>query len=103
MFSGLMGNPYNRRYIRMIEDVFLKPICIEIRDYCNLTSVESMPIGDMELEQAWILHGGLFYYAVRKNIYHSRVSNDYVKIVVTAIEVLLKGIKATYKEGNNND
>ncbi len=103
MFSGLMGNPYNRRYIRMIEDVFLKPICIEIRDYCNLPSIESMPIGDMELEQAWILHGGLFYYAVRKNIYHSRVSNDYVKIVVTAIEVLLKGIKATYKEGNNND
>jgi hypothetical protein len=64
-----------------------------------------MPIGDMELEQAWILHGGLFYYAVRKNIFHSRVHNDYEKVVVTAIEVLLEGIKATYNGngGMKND
>ena len=64
-----------------------------------------MPIGDMELEQLWILHGGLFYYAVRKNIFHSRVDNDYVKVVVTAIEVLLEGIKATYNGngGMKND
>ena len=103
MFSGLKGDPINRRYIRMIEDEFLKPICGEIRDHCNLPSLESMPIRDMELEQLWILHGGLFYYAVRKNIFHSRVNNNYVKVVVTAIEVLLEGIKATYNRGMKND
>ena len=103
MFSGLKGDPINRRYIRMIEDEFLKPICGEIRHHCKLPSLESMPIRDMELEQLWILHGGLFYYAVRKNIFHSRVNNDYVKVVVTAIEVLLEGIKATYNGDMKND
>jgi|ETNmetMinimDraft_20_1059909.scaffolds.fasta_scaffold93502_1 AcrR family transcriptional regulator len=105
MFSGLKGDPLNRRYIRMIEDEFLKPMCGEIRHHCDLPSIESMPIGDMELEQLWILHGGLFYYAVRKNIFHSRVHNDYEKVVVTAIEVLLEGIKATYNGngGMKND
>jgi len=103
MFSGLKGDPLNRRYIRMIEDEFLKPMCGEIRHHCDLPSIESMPIGDMELEQLWILHGGLFYYAVRKNIFHSRVNNDYVKVVVTAIEVLLEGIKATYNGDMKND
>ena len=105
MFSGLMGDPVNRRYIRMIEDEFLKPMCGEIRHHCNLPSVESMPISDMELEQVWILHGGLFYYAVRKNIFHSRVDNNYIKVVGTAIEVMLEGIKTTYayKGGMKND
>jgi len=103
MFSGLKGDPINRRYIRMIEDEFLKPICGEIRHHCKLPSLESMPIRDMELEQLWILHGGLFYYAVRKNIFHSRVNNDYVKVVVTAIEVFLEGIKATYNGDMKND
>ena len=103
MFSGLIGDAVNRRYIRMIEDEFLKPMCGEIRDYCNLPSVESMPIEELELEKLWILHGGLFYYAVRKNIFHSRVNNDYAKIVVTAIELFLEGIKATYNRGKNND
>ncbi len=103
MFSGLMGDPVNRRYIRMIEDEFLTPMCGEIRHHCNLPTLKSMPIREMELEQLWILHGGLFYYAVRKNIFHSRVNNDYLKVVVTAIDVLLEGIKATYNGGKKND
>jgi|TARA_B100001750_G_scaffold242346_1_gene255578 AcrR family transcriptional regulator len=103
MFSGLKGDPVNRRYIRMIEDEFLKPMCGEIRHHCNLPTLESIPIGEIELEQLWILHGGLFYYAVRKNIFHSRVNNDYAKVVVSAIEVFLEGIKATYNGGKRNE
>ena len=103
MFSGLMGNPVNRRYIRMIEDEFLKPICAEVRHYCNLPSAEVVPIKDMELEQFWILHGGLFYYAVRKNIFHSRVDNDYPKVVTMAIQIFLEGIKTSYNGDVNNE
>ena len=103
MFSGLMGNPVNRRYIRMIEDEFLKPICAEVRHHCNLPSAEVVPIKDMELEQFWILHGGLFYYAVRKNIFHSRVDNDYPKVVTMAIQIFLEGIKTSYNGDVNNE
>ena len=103
MFSGLMGNPVNRRYIRMIEDEFLKPISAEVRHHCNLPSAEVVPIKDMELEQFWILHGGLFYYAVRKNIFHSRVDNDYLKVVTMAIQIFLEGIKTSYNGDVNNE
>ena len=103
MFSGLMGNPVNRRYIRMIEDEFLKPICAEVRHHCNLPSAEVVPIKDMELEQFWTLHGGLFYYAVRKNIFHSRVDNDYPKVVTMAIQIFLEGIKTSYNGDVNNE
>ena len=93
-FSGLMGKPLNRRYIRLAEDEFLKPICEEIRVECNLPDVKKIPITPLELERLWVLHGGLFYYAVRKNIYHANVLNDFEAIVSTSVQVMLEGAKS---------
>ena len=93
-FSGLMGKPLNRRYIRLAEDEFLKPICGEIRVECNLPDVKKVPITPLELERLWVMHGGLFYYAVRKNIYHSNVLADYEAIVTSSVRVMLEGAKA---------
>ena len=41
-----------------------------------------------------MLHGGLFYYAVRRHIYHARVSDDFPAIVTRAVGVLLEGMQA---------
>ena len=97
-FSGLMGKPLNRRYIRLAEDEFLKPICEEIRVECNLPDVKKIPITPLELERLWVLHGGLFYYAVRKNIYHANVLNDFEAIVSTSVQVMLEGAKSIDKK-----
>ena len=94
MFSALMGNDINRRYIRIVEDAILRPICAEVRDHCGLPPAEVIPIGELELEQVWVMHGGLFYYAVRKYIYHSRVGDDFTGIVKRAVATMLEGIKA---------
>jgi AcrR family transcriptional regulator len=93
-FSGLMGKPLNRRYIRLAEDEFLKPMCEEIRLECNLPDIKKIPITPLELERLWVMHGGLFYYAVRKNIYHANVLNDYEAIVSTSVQVMLEGTKS---------
>jgi len=93
-FSGLMGKPLNRRYIRLAEDEFLKPMCEEIRLECNLPDVKKIPITPLELERLWVMHGGLFYYAVRKNIYHANVLNDFEAIVSTSVKVMLEGTKS---------
>ena len=93
-FSGLMGKPLNRRYIRLAEDEFLKPMCEEIRLECNLPDVKKIPITPLELERLWVMHGGLFYYAVRKNIYHANVLNDFEAIVNTSVKVMLEGTKS---------
>ncbi|MFI4986110.1 MAG: TetR/AcrR family transcriptional regulator [Alphaproteobacteria bacterium] len=94
MFSALVGNDLNRRYIGIVEDAILKPMCGEIRDYCGLPGPEVIPVSELELEHVWVMHGGLFYYAVRKYIYGSRVADDFLAVAKRAVVAMLKGIKA---------
>jgi AcrR family transcriptional regulator len=94
MFSALMGNSINRRYIKIVEERILKPICAELRDACGLADPEAFPISELELEHVWVMHGGLFYYAVRKYIYHSRVGGDFVAIVRRSVAAMIEGIRA---------
>ena len=44
------------------------------------------------------MHGGLFYYAVRKHIYHSRVAEDFAAVVSRTVDVVLEGWKAAAKK-----
>jgi AcrR family transcriptional regulator len=94
MFSALRGNDLNRRYIRIVEERILKPICAEIRHHCALPIDESEPVSEAELEHVWVMHGGLFYYAVRKYIYHSRVGRDFNQTIQRAVDAMLAGVKA---------
>lgn len=93
MFSALLGNSINRRYIKIVEATILKPICAELRHACGLAPPERVPISDLELEHVWVMHGGLFYYAVRKYIYHSRVDADFPAIVRRSVAAMIAGIK----------
>ncbi len=94
MFSALMGNDLNRRYIAIVEEAILKPMCGEIRAYCGLPGPAVVPISELELEHVWVMHGGLFYFAVRKFIYQSRVSDDFAAVAKRAVVAMIKGIKA---------
>jgi len=94
MFSALMGNDLNRRYIGIVENALLKPMCNEIRHYCGLPGADVIPVSAVELEHVWVMHGGLFYYAVRKYIYHSRVDEDFLAIARRAVVAMLKGVRA---------
>ena len=42
------------------------------------------------------MHGGIFYYAVRKYIYHSRVGDDLTAIVRRAVRGVLAGVRASF-------
>jgi hypothetical protein len=94
MFSALMGNNINRRYIKIVEERILRPICAELRHACGLADPETVPISELELEHVWVIHGGLFYYAVRKYIYHSRVGGDFAAIVRRSVATMIEGIRA---------
>lgn len=94
MFSALMGNDINRRYIKIVEDSILKPICAEIRHAVGLPDPDQAPISELELEHIWVMHGGLFYYAVRKYIYHSRVAADFPAVVRRSVSGMIEGIRA---------
>lgn len=93
MFAALMGEDLNRRYIKIVEEKILKPICLEIRHHCGGPSGDA-PVSEAELEHVWVMHSGLFYYAVRKYVYHSRVGTDFTAIVRRAVRGMLAGVVA---------
>jgi len=49
-----------------------------------------------ELELAWMLHGGIFYYGVRKHIYGSSVLEDKQRTITNALDVFLEGIARVF-------
>lgn len=103
MFSALMGEKLNRRYIKLVEKQILAPICIELRHYCGMPDPDEAPVSQLELDHVWVMHGGLFYYAIRKHIYHGRVSKNFSKIVSRAVATMLEGSKAVYATGLADD
>jgi AcrR family transcriptional regulator len=94
LFSAQLGRDTNRRYIKLVEEKLLKPICAEVRAHCQMPSPASQPISESELEQVWVMHGGIFYYAVRKYVYHSRVAGGFEGIVRHAVKTMLAGVSA---------
>jgi AcrR family transcriptional regulator len=90
LFSGLKGLDINRWYVGTVRDKILTRIIKEWRFEAGL-SVQSKPTAT-ELELAWVFHGGIFYYGVRKFIYESPVLEDKEKMIADAIDTFLIGM-----------
>ncbi len=100
LFSGLKGVEINRWYVSLVNEKILNRILQEYRIEAGLKSpADPSP---EELELAWVMHGGIFYYGVRKHIYESPVLDDKSQMISDALDLFLKGIGdaiATYSEG----
>lgn len=99
MHSGLLGEDSNKRYIAAVEEKILKVMCAELRHAFDLPAPEVIPISELEIEHLWVLHGGLFYYAVRKFIYRARVVDDLPTIVHRAVKAMVEGTRLLYAAG----
>ncbi len=95
LFSGLKGVDINKWYISVVEDRILARIISEYRHEAGL-SPRAHP-SPRELELAWLLHGGIFYYGVRKYIYGLPVLENKDHAIANALDVFLAGIAAVYR------
>jgi len=91
MYAGLAGTGFNRRYIDMLEKQLLRRICAELRVELGLPDARRAPISPFEMELVWDLHGGIFYYCVRKFVYRSRVHENLPALIEHAVDSLLLG------------
>lgn len=91
LYSGLKGLDINRWYVDMVRDKILTRIIRECRHEAGL-AVQNKPTA-AELELAWVFHGGIFYYGVRKYIYESPVLEDKGQMISGALEVFLAGFE----------
>ncbi len=86
LFSGLKGVDINRRYMGLVRARILEPILSEIRFEAGL---DNLTATDEEVEFAWIMHGGIFYYGVRTLIYEASVLNNKEFVIENAIDSFL--------------
>jgi len=93
-YSGLKGVEINRWYISVVETRILKRVVAEYRHEAGLPAHE--PPTPAEIELAWVLHGGIFYYGVRKFIFELPVQEDKARMISDALDVFLAGLAAVY-------
>jgi AcrR family transcriptional regulator len=94
LFSGLKGLEINRWYVGMVEERVLTRIIEEYRHEAGLPRQQKP--APAELELAWTLHGGIFYYGVRKHIYELPVLEDKDRVIANALDVFLEGISRIF-------
>lgn len=89
LFSGLKGVDINRRYMQLVRKRILEPILIEARAEMGLP--EAAP-KDCEVEFAWVMHGGIFYYGVRDLIYESTLETHKERVISDAVAAFIAGL-----------
>jgi len=94
LHAGLRSLAINRQYTPIVEKRVIERICIELRHACELPDPRSHPITGQEREAVWTLHGGIFYYGVRKYVYQLSVAADYDDVVRNAVTGLLSSMPA---------
>ncbi len=94
LFAGLKGLDLNRRYIGLLQDRILTRIIAEYRHEAGLPPRAEPAAAEMEL--AWLLHGGIFYYGVRKHVYGLAVLENKTRAIANALDVFLEGISRLF-------
>jgi AcrR family transcriptional regulator len=98
MFAGLRGVNINRRYLRIVRERIFVPLCRELRRQEGLPPPERVPITDAELEMCWRMHGGFYYMAIRKWVYHLPLPRDLGAAIDQGIDVFLGGAPAFLRQ-----
>ncbi len=98
IYSGLKGVDINDRYLAIISEKVLVPICTELRHTAKLPSVKEIPISEKELELAWGLHGMFFYRAIRHFVYGLKMADDINAAIEADIDAFLDGAKPAHKQ-----
>ena len=93
-YAGLKGLDINRWYIGVVEDKILSRIVSECRHEVGLPE-QGKPTAP-ELEMAWVLQSGIFYYGVRKYIFDSPVLEDKRQMICDALNVFLTGFAQVF-------
>jgi len=97
MYAGLADTGLNKRYLDLIERELLSALCIELRRYCDHEDLTSN-VSHEEMEFAWSLHGGMFYYAVRRSIFGVNTHVDFMTNVALVIDNFLAGVRSNYSK-----
>jgi AcrR family transcriptional regulator len=94
MFAGLEGGAFNRMYIARLTEPLLREIAIRIRVELGFGRCAPAEVSRQELELLWLLHGGIYYSAIRKQIYGMTVeSADLRENIQYGVDGVMAGMR----------
>ncbi len=89
LYSGLKGVDINRRYMELVHSKILEPIVAEA---LHETKHAPKPITQRELDFAWVMHGGIFYFGVIKLVYEQTEPVGKRQAIEMAVDAFIDGI-----------
>jgi len=98
LYSGLKGVDINDRYLAIVREKVLIPVCTELRVEAELPSPDEVPLLDAELELAWGLHGMFFYRAIRHFAYGVEMASNPVVAIEHDVRTFMHGAPATLQK-----
>lgn len=93
LFSGLRGLDINRWWTQFVEARILSTICDELRHEIGANPISAEPPSATELELLWSFQGSIFYYAMRRDVYRSKVHLDFAPFLTTMISALVANFR----------
>jgi AcrR family transcriptional regulator len=95
LFAGLKGAKINESYLKLVEEHIIKRIIIEFwkdRKYPRKRTIDRE-----DIEVVYNLHCGIFYFGIRRFVYHVPVLVAKDKMIMNAIDIFLDGYDAMLK------
>ncbi len=98
MYAGLAGDRLNRDYLALVKRKLLDVMCREFRQvFLSARQREQAgPVSTREIELVWNLHGSMFYWAVRRNIFGERTGLSFRTRTGDAIDLFIAGAQTHY-------
>jgi AcrR family transcriptional regulator len=92
IYAGLKSNDITPRYLSIIHDKLIRPICAELRSGSIWKDNDVEPYSLREEEIVWALHGQIFYIAIRKFIYNREISGDINQTISDCVKIFVRGV-----------
>ncbi len=98
MFAGLAGMGLNRNYLEFVRKRLLLVVAEELRNTILPRSLRTKApkVFAREFELVWNLHGSMFYWAVRRNIFNIKTPAPFDSRTADAVDIFLAGAAAVY-------
>jgi AcrR family transcriptional regulator len=98
MFSGLKGEPINRRYLEIVREKILCTICSELRHDLDLPNTSDVPVGKDEIDLFWSLQGSIFYVGVREWAYQEPAPGELSDYICRTVRTFLGGVEPVLRD-----
>ena len=92
MYAGLLGSDINARYIELLRQKVVLPICRTLRVERHLVGRAATEIAAREEQAVWALQGGMLYMAIQTHLYGFERELPLDVLVRDRIDAFLTGV-----------